>query len=172
MKWQILILMALLIACAPAVDKTTEIASEKNTEVSEPAVKSEVTDMAALIATGKPVKCVYEQADQTITTYMKGSQMRMDSVPSDSHSINTADRIYTWSGKEGTVMKMEDIARLPENAGQPSSQEKTTTTAEKPSPKCEATSIDESMFTPPADVTFQDMSEMLKQAESAMKGLK
>lgn len=173
MKWQILVLMVLLIACVPTVDKTPEAAPEQKKEVSEPAVKSEVTDLAELIATGNPVKCVFEQAGQTVTTYMKGSQTRTDTMPSDAHSISTVDKIYTWTGKEGTVMKIEDMARLPESAAQQSSpQEEIDTNIEAPSPKCEAASVDESMFTPPADVEFRDIGDVLKQAEAAMNAQK
>src|SRR5574342_455888 len=169
MKWQILVLMLFLIACAkPAVEQSTTEVVEKE----EVAVEAEAVDMATAMKLGKSVKCVSQQADQTATIYMKGSQMRMDTMPADAHGIYTSDKMYTWKGNQGMMMNMEDVKRMAEEAGHPArpkTQEEII--ASQSNVKCESASVDESMFTPPADVKFQDMGEMLKQAEAAMKGL-
>jgi len=162
MKWQIFVLMIFLIACAkPAVKQET---------APEPIAKAEVVDIAMATKLGKPVKCVSEQADQRVTIHMKGSKMRMDTLPADAHGIYTEDTMYTWKGTEGMMMKMEEVKRLSQQAGQqlrPKTQEEIV--AAQQNVKCETASFDESMFTPPSDVQFQDMSEMMKQAEAAMK---
>ncbi len=180
MKWQIIVLLLLVIACAkPAVEHVTEkepaVALAEKEAAPEPMTKSEAVGIAAAMQMGKPVKCVSQMADQTATIYMKGSQMRMDTLPADAHGIYTADAMYTWKDGQGMMMKMEDVKRMSAAGGQPirpKTQEEIVANAESSNTKCETTSIDESMFTPPADIKFQDMGEMLKQAEAAMKGLK
>ena len=178
MKWQILVLMIFLVACAkPAVEqaeiKETAAVAEKEAAPDADS-KLEAVDIAAAMQIGKPVKCVFEQEGQTATIYMKGSQMRMDTMPADAHGIYTQDVMYSWSGKQGMMVKMEDMKRL---SGEQSpykqpSKEDVVASAQKYDTKCETAIVDESMFTPPADIQFQDLSDMMKQAETAMKGLK
>lgn len=175
MKWQVIVLLVLLIACAkPAVEQKTEQTTEvvEMEEVKEAPAESETVDIASAMKLGKSVKCVSSQEGQTATIYMKGSQMRMDTMPADAHGIYTPDTMYTWKDKQGMMMKMEDVKRMAAEAGHPArpkTQEEII--ASQANVKCEPASVDESMFTPPSDVQFQDMGEMLKQAEAAMKGL-
>lgn len=176
MKWQVIVLLVLLIACGkPATQEAAHSDAEEvaHVEESKPVAESEAVDISMAVKLGKPMKCVSSQEGQTSTIYMKGSQMRMDTMPVDAHGIYTADVMYTWSGKQGMMMKMEDVKRM---AGEQSpykqpSQEDVVANAQKYNTKCETAMVDESMFIPPSDVTFQDMGEMLKQAEAAMKGL-
>jgi hypothetical protein len=179
MKWQVIVLLVLLIACAkPATQEAAHSDAEEHTEEvahveeSKPMAETETIDIASAMKLGKSVKCVSSQEGQTATIYMKGSQMRMDTMPADAHGIYTADTMYTWKDKQGMMMKMEDVKRMAEEAGHPArpkTQEEII--ASQANVKCESASVDESMFTPPSDVQFQDMGEMLKQAEAAMKGL-
>ncbi|MEM3153954.1 MAG: hypothetical protein QW165_00085 [Candidatus Woesearchaeota archaeon] len=164
MKWQILLLIMFLIACAkPAIE-----------QVKEPVAKGEEIDMAIATKLGKPVKCVLDQKGQTVTIYMKGSKMRMDTMPADAHGIYTQDVMYTWKGDQGMMMRMDDVKRMSAQAGQeyrPKTQEEIVASAQQSNVKCEAAMIDESIFVPPSNIQFQDLSDMMKQAEAAVKGL-
>jgi hypothetical protein len=179
MKWQIIVLLLLVIACAkPAAEHVAEkepaVALAEKEAAPEPMTKSEAVDISMAMKLGKPMKCVSVQEGQTATIYMKGSQMRMDTMPADAHGIYTQDVMYTWSNNQGMMIKMEDVKNM---AGEQSpykqpSQEDVVANAQRYNTQCETAIVDESMFTPPADIKFQDMGEMLKQAEAAMKGLK
>jgi len=169
MKWQILVLLMFLAACAkPAMEQKVEETAP------EPMTTEDITDITMAMQLGKPVKCVSESEGQTATIYMKGSKMRMDTMPADAHGIYTEDTMYTWKDKQGMMMKMEDVKRMAAQTGQPvrpKTQEEIVANAKQTNAKCESASVDESMFTPPADVQFQDLSDMIKQAEAAAKGM-
>ncbi|VVB80869.1 Uncharacterised protein [uncultured archaeon] len=160
MKWELIVLLIFLVACAkPAV---------------QPASKSDMLDITKAVQLGKPIKCVSEQSGQTVTIYMKGSQMRMDTLPADAHGIYTEDAMYTWQGRQGTIMKMEDVKRMSAEAGQqykPKTQEEVIENAKKVNSKCEPAEVAEAMFVPPSDVQFQDVGEMIKQIEGMTKTL-
>ncbi len=167
MKWQVIILLMFLVACAKhAVEQKIETTEQA------PMTKEEAVDISAAIKLGSPVKCVSEQEGQSATIYMKGSQMRMDTMPADAHAIYTSDAMYTWKGDKGMIMKMEDVKRMAGEAGHPArpkTQDELVAGAQQANTKCQSAVIDESMFVPPAGIEFQDMSALLKQAEAAMK---
>lgn len=170
MKWELIVLLMFLIACAkPAVEPAAKPAEP----AAQPVADTGMMDIAKAVQLGKPIKCVSEQSGQTITIYMKGSKMRMDTVPADAHGIYTEDMMYTWQAKQGSVMKLEDIKALSEGAEQykPKSQSEIIENAQKVNSKCEAYDVSESLFTPPADVQFQDLTEMMKQLEAMTKSL-
>jgi len=173
MKWQLIILLIFLVACAKPVEQAeTPEQIETPEEVKQPVAAD--MDIAAAVQTGQPIKCVSEQAGQTATIYMKGSKMRLDTSPSDAHGIYTEDTMYTWQGKQGTMMKLSDIKRMSEEAGQqykPKTQEEVVTNGEQSNARCEPADVPESMFVPPNDVQFQDIGEMMKQLESMTKNI-
>ena len=170
MKWELIVLLMFLFACAkPAVD-----AAKPAEPATQPVADTGMMDIAKAVQLGKPIKCVSEQSGQTITIYMKGSKMRMDTVPADAHGIYTEDLMYTWQAKQGSVMKIADIKALSAEAGEqykPKSQSEIIENAQKVNSKCEAYDVSESLFTPPADVQFQDLTEMMKQLEAMTKSL-
>ncbi len=104
MKWELVVLLIFLVACAkPAVEPAAQTAPVAKV------ADTGMLDIAKAVQLGKPIKCVSEQAGQTTTIYMKGSKMRMDTVPADAHGIYTEELMYTWQAKQGSVMKLADI---------------------------------------------------------------
>ncbi len=167
MKWQILVLMMFLVACGstgPATE-SEQVVSEQVTvsEPSTPKTPSEMMGISMAMSLGKPIKCTSTQEGQTVTIYMKGSKMRMDSSPADAHGIYTEDTMYSWSGNQGMMMKMEDIKKMASQAQPIKTQEEVVANAEQTNAKCSPASVDESMFTPPGNVQFQDFGELMKQ---------
>lgn len=159
MKWYFVVLMVFLVSCSKPI--------------AQPEIESDVLDISRAVQLGKPVKCVSEQAGQTTTIYMKGSKMRMDTVPADAHGIYTEDLMYTWQAKQGSVMKISEIKQMSAEAEEykPKSQQEIIDTAQKVNARCEPAEISESLFVPPADVEFQDLTEMLKQLEAMTESL-
>jgi hypothetical protein len=157
-----LCLLFVLVACTKTVKQ--EITVEDNVVID---IKQEpVIDNKFDFASGKPFKCVTVVDQYTSTMYIKDSKMRIDTLPADAHAIYNGDLIYSWSGESGTVMKMSDIQKLSEGAPykQPSQQDMLNK-AKDTNSKCEPYAVSDSLFTPPADVDFKDMAEMLKQME-------
>jgi hypothetical protein len=169
-KWLSVLLM-FLIACSQTAEVQTEQPSENVVaEVSD----GGVMDMAKAMSLGRPVKCVAEQSGQTVTIHMKGSQMRMDTMPADAHGIYTSDTMYTWQGSQGMMMKMEDVKKMASEQAQqfqPQTQEDVVENAKKYDARCESADVPESMFVPPVDVKFEDFGEMMRQIEQATRGL-
>ncbi len=148
MKFWIIVFLLLLIACA----KPTGI-------------ESKMMDISTAVQLGKSIKCVSEQDDQTSTIYMKGSMMRIDTMPVNAHGIYTADAIYSWIGSQGTMMKMSDVRKLSEEAGKvynPPTQQEVVAKAQQSNAKCEQFDVGDDMFAPPADVPFQDLGEAMR----------
>lgn len=168
MKWEIVVLMMFLVACgstAPASTESEQVVSEQVTvsEPSTPMTTSEMMGMSMAMKLGKPIKCTSTQDGQTVTIYMKGSKMRMDTSPVDAHGIYTEDTMYSWSGKQGMMMKMEDIKKMASQAQPIKTQEEVVANAEQTNAQCSPASVDESMFTPPGDVQFQDFGALMSQ---------
>ncbi|HLF54517.1 MAG TPA: hypothetical protein VI612_02250 [Candidatus Nanoarchaeia archaeon] len=148
MKFWMIAFLLLLVACAKPAG-----------------FEEKMMDISTAVQLGKPIRCVSEQDDQTSTIYMKGSMMRIDTMPVNAHGIYTADAFYSWIGTQGTVMKMSDLKKLTEDAGKvynPPNQQEIIAKAQSANAECGQFDVGDDMFVPPADVQFQDLGEMLK----------
>lgn len=132
----------------------------------------EMMELAKALEMGKSVKCTTAMDEQVSTLYFAGERMRMDTMPSDAHGIYLKDVIYTWTGNQGIMMKMEAMKETSDVSGEPHEMHdmhkmptKDDIVQENVDIKCEPFSVPESMFVPPSSVNFQDMSEMMKQLE-------
>ena len=159
------IALILLISCAA---KTGQVDKSGMME-------GKTMDMSEAMKVGTPVKCTVVQQNQTITIYMKGSMMRMNTMPADAHAIYTEDTIYTWMGQQGNMMKMADMKKLAEQMGQqfkPKTQEEIVDAAKEKGITCTAEQVPQDTFTPPSDVAFQDMTQIMRQMAEASKSQK
>jgi len=167
MKW-LAVLFLILIACAQRPVEQKEIPA------SQELAKEEAVGLSDAAKLGKPIKCTSEHEGQATTIYMKGSQMRMDTMPADAHGIYTSDVMYTWKGSEGMMIKMDEMKKLAAEHGEsftPPSQEEIVAKAEQENAKCESFDVPESMFVPPDNVKFEDFGELMKQIEATTKNL-
>jgi hypothetical protein len=113
------------------------------------------------------------------TTYTSAGKVRTESVVNASGKIDTSysivdgDTMYVWgdSMPEGMKMSLSKIQAMSEQVPQGQ-----TTPADDIDTKydytCNAWSADSSLFTPPANVTFNDMSAMMEQMEDMMNSMK
>lgn len=171
----VLLLLAFFMYNSKNTPKSTAGGDDKKTTT----VDNEITlkgSMFDLLKAGNTTKCTYSTKDETIsmkgTTYVSGKKMRSDSevttkdgLKTESHMISDGTWIYTWTSAapQGFKMKVEE-------AETPKSDDNTETTAKKGSAdiqsnydfKCSKWIADSSKFDVPADVTFTDFSETLK----------
>lgn len=157
-KVLLIIVLMFLISCAKA-----------------PQMEEKTISMSEAMQIGEPVNCIFEQEGQTVNIQMKGSKMRMDTLPADAHAIYTEDMMYAWVGNQGNMIKMSEMKKLAEQLGEqyaPKTQEDVVTAAEERGIKCTAAQVSSEMFTPPADVNFQDMTEVMSQMSERLKGPK
>jgi len=130
-------------------------------------------DVSEAARLGKPIKCLYQVQDQNSVISMKGSQMRIDTMPADAHAIYTEDRMYSWQGSQGMVIKMSDLNRLAaeqDTQFQAPTSEVVLRKAGEANARCSPADVPESMFIAPSDVKFEDLGEAIKQVEAMAKG--
>lgn len=138
-----------------------------------------VGSFAALLGLGQNITCDYSFSDEvgagTGTGYFAGERMRVDSTMTtndgvfDSHMINDGDFIYTWtSTSEGDfAVKIpipEESADVDDSDysymdGDESGQFDVDQQVEY---DCDRWSVDGSVFVPPVDIEFMDMSAMMQ----------
>ena len=127
----------------------------------------------SLIGAGKNVTCdiVYPDGNGKGTIYVADKKMRGDfttmvnNQSMESHMIQDGDFVYFWSGTQGTKMKVSTIATPTPGAagGQPQGADLN----KDVDYKCSSWSPDTSKLTPPADVKFTDLTQMMMQQQKS-----
>lgn len=151
--------------------------SDTNANV-EPGTTENVVDEAvgsirSLFNAGKSQVCTYSSEEDSGTIYITDGWLRADMTSKDPESpasgmIITKEKQYFWdvSKKEGYVTQFSpDQQQAPADTGdtaQPQ-EEDTQSIDEEYNYNCKSWNVDESLFTPPADVNFIDMQAMLQE---------
>ena len=124
---------------------------------------------------GKPTKCTYYMGDNTVTAYMKDGKVRSDM--GDYQNINDGEFVYMWNESTKTGSKMTAITgyvdpesetgevRAPTKEDLQDVQEMVKQMQEEFNAECKQENISDSMFVPPADVTFTDMTEQMQRMQ-------
>lgn len=151
-----------------------------------PVLQTDSTDTASsehkslkdLLMANVPQTCTYvdqtEGSDTRGTTYIAGGKIRSDSdsIINDktmsTHMIVDGNTSYTWTDGQNTGFKMtlnsEDFEK-DESVGattNPPTGRQTVNFNKVIDYKCGNWKVDNSMFTPPADISFTDFSTMVK----------
>ncbi len=110
--------------------------------------------------------------NQKATVYVKNGMIRTSSVgntPEESGDVIIKDNtMYFWSTQGGIKMKfsMEDM----ESAQQNAQAKQSLADLEKYRNSCKTAVVNDSLFTPPANVTFQDMSSLMQAIPTGANG--
>jgi len=147
--------------------------------------QSEWQKIGKAMEEGKSVKCemVNTQNQQTSQYYMKGEKVRVDSLdqnnPEASGSFLTdSEFIYTWNDtkKEGVKFGVVEANQeqqeieAPEPSKAPDFSQESAWDEYKNlgyTVTCTTQTVDESMFTPPADIKFNDMSAFMQNTQGS-----
>ena len=120
------------------------------------------------------MECTFTNEDgQQYTIYIKNGKVRTDFEGGNEGSggmIYTQDKVWTWDKvkKEGAIMTIPQVdekdTTFEESKGETpvQSKEELKKEIEKYKESCKNTSVSDSLFTPPQDIKFIDMSELLK----------
>lgn len=110
--------------------------------------------------------------------YIKNGAVRADMTdpdPNNSGSVIMKDKkIYIWNGKEGFMMELPDEPNAMSESGSETTQgDQILDDLENYKDNCKPAIVSDSLFTPPADVTFSDMQKMMEgqMSEDEMKEL-
>lgn len=117
------------------------------------------------------LECEYTDSENVKSKYyIKNGAMRADvesSDPEQSGSMIMKDKmLYSWRGKEGFAMKLTDTegdSEINSNEGE-SEMDTMMKDLEEYKDKCKPSVVSDSLFTPPSDVEFSDMSKMMEGA--------
>lgn len=150
--------------------KQSNTASQEQKSQESGSIKNSIK---SLLSQGKSVTCTvkYPSAEQATegTLYVSGKQMRGDFKTTvngkemDSHMITDQTYSYSWSSAtpQGAKMKIDQVEAP--NASPVSGQVDTNSEVDM---KCSPWGVDNSKFTPPSNINFMDISQMMKPAAS------
>lgn len=136
-----------------------------------------------LLKRGKNVSCTYKMTNEAGTTegmvYMAGEKMKgefktvaTNGQEFDSSIIRDSKYTYSWSSvmAGGTKMKIEKDAEQGESTE--AEKDDTTKSLEQDVDlKCKGWSVDNSMFVPPSNIEFKDLSAQVEQVEKTAEDL-
>lgn len=166
------------------VSKENSEQNNSGTSVTEK-VKQSLYD---LVATGAGMKCTLEDPKSgPMTMYVKGEKAKVEGfdvmggfsgpVPNEQPKkekgtmINDGTWVYIWSGTEGMKFNIKDMENLaPKEQNQDNPQENASDwkdwvkqmDSEGIKYDCNPSVLSDSDFTPPSNVKFQDLGEMMK----------
>ena len=130
----------------------TEKTQEKKTSVFE--------SIKDAMAKSLSFKCEYSTNNNKTVAYVKGTSMRIDGFITGkaTGTIIKNNKLWSWDmdKKEGIIMPLDM------NKDQELSQEKMVENLEKEKQFCQVTVVSDSVFNPPADVKFQDLSKLFE----------
>lgn len=171
--------LALVLAgCKQQVAQTEEVQPERE-------MVSEAQEMSQAIKSGQPVICTMTGRDGAVMTYQfKGGKMRADGMAlaqtgTTGSMINDLAYIYSWQQGESQGIKIavtpETPEALPTGEVEPTSavpqapdfsDEETIDDYESQgfTVDCNEQTVDDSVFVPPAEVTFTDPGALMKGA--------
>ncbi len=122
------------------------------------------------------LKCEYQGVEGKTTTYVKGEKVRVITETTGAEAtianlIFKDNKMWVWNEgeKEGFLFEIDnqDVDEQEDLSGQ-SNREEIIEELEQYKDQCSTAVIQESMFTPPSDVTFKNLSNL---QEEMMKGL-
>lgn len=143
--------------------------STSNTTTKQEATKSGLNSLKNLLASGVPQKCTYKDSSNNVsiegTTYISGGKVRGDfssvaeGKTNTGHSIYDGKTSYIWSDESTTGFKMN----IDPNASNATSSSETNSQQGVDMNKsidysCSPWLPDQSLFTPPTNITFTEFS--------------
>lgn len=156
---------------SPQAPQQTDTRSDTKPQTDESMTKGSIK---SLLSMGKNVTCTikYPMGEQSTegTVYVSGKNMRGDfsfvssGKSMDSHVIQDGTYMYSWSSAsaQGVKMKMEDVDSV---KASPSSQ--AVDLDKEVDYKCSSWGVDNSKFTPPADIKFVDIGQSMGKMNDA-----
>ena len=154
----------LLAGCTKATTNNPTSQAQKET-------MSEAQEFAKALESGRPTQCQISKDGESLTYYIKGQIMRMDSQNQmgTSHMLSTGDYLYTLEDKTkaGTKMSLDKQSPSPEssesqNISLNSEQDYDYYKTQGFTIKCEPGKFNDSVFTPPTDIKFIDPTALLQ----------
>ncbi len=141
--------------------------------------KSIFTSVKDALTKNVTLACEFNESESTFKSYIKNGAVRIttsgDNSTQAGEMIMKDNRMYVWDSKtkEGFVYDIpKEVDGDTQDVGMASQQvvssESYLDMIDKYKDSCKVATLDDSFFTPPTDVKFQDMSKFLEDLKSQM----
>ena len=113
------------------------------------------------------LKCEYADRNGKQTALIKGQAIRVNGIFDENGPggvIYKENKMWSWSGNEGITIDLSQKQLSENNQNQTQmTEEDMVAQLEEQKQNCQIAIIEDSMFAPPKEVNFQDMTQILKQ---------
>lgn len=136
---------------------------------------NKITSAKDMLTASVSMHCEYTQGGKTSKVEIKNGAVRVDSsgaTAEEAGSIIMKDKkMYLWNGKQGYIYEIpENQSADGKTEGSGNSQkEGLIKSLEAYKDACKPAIVSDTIFTPPSDVTFTDLSSMMKQNSGDIK---
>ncbi len=135
-----------------------------NTENAQSSAKFKTINAA--MAVGVPYKCTYSDKDFDSEIVIKGEKFKSETEMKEgtTYTISDGEKIYIWSNQQndGIVYDLDEMKKMGETKTYAGAEQGPTDIEREYDIDCYTTTAPNSMFVPPSDINFQDMSQLLK----------
>jgi hypothetical protein len=162
-NWWIIIVIVLIIIIGfsyfnkPAKQTTVNPSQSASTTTK----KGLFTSIQDAMSRSLSLKCEYKNAQGSTTAYIKGTMVRATNEPADNKTkignvIIKDTKMWIWQEGEKTGMTLDLSGTNP--GTQQTNKDKIFADLEQYKNSCSSSVVSDSIFTPPADVVFKDLS--------------
>lgn len=148
------------------------------TQSAKPTSSSVFSSIQDALNRSLSLKCTYANGDIQTVAYIKNGEIRSDISSSKNPQANGSvlmkvkdKKMYYWNGTQGFMMTIPDVTVTPTATtatGSNTNAQNTINDLEKYKQNCQPADVSDSLFVLPTNVTFKDMSEMMKAMPTSM----
>lgn len=146
-------------------NKKSQLPAEKKSQTTQEKPPAAVEKIKDLISQNIALKCIHQGPEGfTVTTYLKGKDKIRTTVvgkEGTSESIVVGGKLYAWESntKQGIVMTIDKIKRQPNEKTIAKDPQQSIEELEQLKAQCRRENFSDSIFTPPAEIKFQDFDQ-------------
>lgn len=172
--WPIIIVIILILAIVFYSLGQSGKTSDQSSTSAPKTENSLFTSIKDAMSKSLSLKCEYQVEGVKTTTYIKGGMVRVmtesaDAETGNGNAIIKDNKMWVWTegDSEGFTLELveEDFVEEPgtEAPSDQTSKEDVIEEIEKYKDSCSSATVADSMFTPPSDITFSDLSQFQDQ---------
>lgn len=166
----LLLFTVLLAGCGP--QKQTETTQTGNQTGGQFEEKKTVFDsIKDAMSKSLSLQCDYSVGNLKSTVYIKGKMLRSESDTQNgkTYAILKDNKLWSWTDKDknGIILDLSDTQN--QAAGGQKTGDDIVNDVEKYKQNCKQTIVADSLFNPPTNIIFQNLSEMMKNFGATIK---
>lgn len=174
----IIILLVLIVIALLGAIAIRLLSSKNSSQESTSQPQNAFTSIRDALSKSISLECKITDSQGRVTNaYIKNGAVRADMVgqdPKDSGSIIMKDKVlYLWNSEGAFKMSLPDNPNaMNESSGGSNQGNQLLDDLDNYKNNCKVSSVSDSLFVPPTDVNFSDMSEMMKSGKPSEEEIK